>query len=335
MSDGFDKLFNIAEEEKLAGNPTDASGQASGDATGDDTSKDTSGEGASTEDTDLTGSQSQDDNNSAEDDDTSLINEFKQLTGYEGEVKDLSVAGIAAVVAEIKENEAKKYSVYDSNPQIKAVAEWVAKGGKLEDFLQVPKPFDRTLYKEDNPAHVESVLVSYYKDLKNLTDEEVQEQLDFLAATPDKQKARFTTALDAIEANATAQYQAHIDKVEADRAKALEDGKKLEEVITSGKFQGLTLTKEETTAFYSFIKDEKAYSAKWESLDKDPNKIALLEYLVFNDFDLSKIKNFTPIKSNGERKTPNLIRTSGEVKNPKVKMSEDEVLDSLRSIKLN
>jgi len=332
MSDGFDKLFNIAEEEKLTGaNPEDKTpegveGTQGGE--GDDSGKE-SQEQQSNE-----ASQGEQQQGQEGDDDIAIITQFKELTGYEGDIKDLTVETVAGVVAEIKADIAKQYSVYDTNPQIKAVAEWIAKGGKLEDFIQIPKPFDKTVYKEDNPAHVESVLRSYYKDLKNLSDEEVQEQLDFLAATPDKQKVRFIAALDAIESNATVQYNDYVQKVEADQAKAVEEGKKLEAVIISGKFQGLTLAKEEASTFLNYVNNQELYDAKWKAFQEDPSKLALMEYLVFNDCDLSKLKNFVPIQSSkGERRTPNMIRASGEVNKPNSTMSEDEVLAALESIK--
>ncbi len=332
MSDGFDKLFDIAEEEKLTGaNPegkTPEGVEGTQGNEGDDSGKE-SQEQQSNE-----APQGEQQQGQEEDDDIAIITQFKELTGYEGDIKDLTVETVAGVVAEIKADIAKQYSVYDTNPQIKAVAEWIAKGGKLEDFIQVPKPFDKTAYKEDNPAHVESILRSYYKDLKNLSDEEVQEQLDFLAATPDKQKVRFIAALDAIESNATVQYNTYVQKVEADQAKAVEDGKKLEATITSGKFQGIALAKEEITNFSSYLKNSEEYDNKWKAFESDPNKVALIEYLVYNDCDLSKLKNFTPIQSSkGERKTPNMIRVSGEVNKPKSTMSEDEVLEALGSIK--
>lgn len=330
MGNGLDKLFDIAEEEKLTGSTEEAVEGDSGNPTGEPTSTDP------TAPQEIKTPEGQQQEEEEEEDDSALVAKFKELTGYEGDITDLSVEGISGVVSEIKASIAKQYAIYDTNPQIKAVAEWISKGGKLEDFTQVPTPFDRAVFKEDNEAHVEGVLRTYYKDLKNLSEEEVQEQLDFLAATPDKQKLRFTQALDAIEANATKQYNDYTARVEQDRLKAVEDSKKLNDIIIAGKFQGISIDTKEVNAFTSYLKNSEEYDAKWKAFEADPNKVALLEYLVYNDCDLSKLKNFTPIGNvKPERRTPNLIRTSGDVSKPKKAVSEDEILDSLRSIKLN
>lgn len=324
MTDGLDKLFDIAEEEKV--NETAFTAPITDDSQETD---------EITDSTDLqTVTNSED--STEETDDSELIAQFKELTGYEGNVTDLSVEGIAAVVKEIKADIAKNYEAYDNDPELKALIEWKQQGNNIKDYFSVPQKFDKSLFDIENDAHVDAVFKSYYSGLKQLSEEEAQEQIDLLKASPDKQKLRFATALDAIAKDVDAKYDNYIAELEQNKQKAIEEGKVLASVVESGDFGTIKLTKDEVSGFTSFLNDTATYESKWASLQSDPKKIAIMEFLAYNDCDLSKLRGITTINSStNQRKVPNLIRggESTESKRNTSRLTEDEVLSALRGIK--
>lgn len=329
MVDGLDKLFEIAEEEKVSVvAPVVSTGTPNAEPAPVIVPTNVS-------DVTVSNEAPTDEAPIDEDDSLELITKFKELTGYEGEIGDLTVESIAGVVKEIQQNVTSKYSLVDTDPEIKALVEWKAKGGTLEDYFSIPQKFDKTVFDAENEAHVEAVFKSYYGGLKQLNDEEVQEQVDLLKASPDKLKARFGTALDALEQNANSKYDAYIAKIESDKAKAIEDGKALEAVITAGDFGSIKVSKEISTEFSQYLNDKQKYDEKWKAFEADPKKVAIVEYLVYNDCDLSKLKGVVTPTTTTTRKVANLIRTSSDSSSrTKQDLSEDEQLEMLRSVKV-
>jgi hypothetical protein len=328
MADGLDKLFDIAEEEKV----NETTSTSASTEIGQETDEFTDNQNKES----VTKTQETTEDTTEESDDSELIAQFKELTGYEGDVTDLSVEGIAAVVKEIKADIAKNYEAYDNDPELKALIEWKQQGNNIKDYFSIPQKFDKSLFDVENDAHVEAVFKSYYSGLKQLSEEEAQEQIDLLKASPDKQKLRFVTALDAIAKDVDSKYDNYLAELEQSKQKTIEEGKVLASVVESGDFGTIKLTKDEVKGFTSFLNDTATYESKWAALQSDPKKIAIMEFLAYNDCDLSKLRGITTINSStNQRKVPNLIRggESGQDKRNSSRLTEDEVLDALRGIK--
>jgi hypothetical protein len=271
-----------------------------------------------------------DDKNTDEDTDILFkeeVQKFKDLVGVEEDIEDFSVETISKILNGKIESVKKQYENLESDPEIKALIEHKQKGGTLESFIQTPITFNKALFDVNNDNHVETVFTTYWKNIKGLDAEDVELALSALKANPDTLKVKFTKVLDEIESISLKEVETYNAKIEAERKQKEEVSKSFLTVIDKGEIGTIKLPPAEKTKFKEYLNSD-TYNANWDALEKDPIKMAILEYFVYNNLNIQ-----TEVKQNVQKRNViNLIQTDKRKVNDVVDADIDEVLQQLKQI---
>lgn len=275
-------------------------------------------------------SQDNSDNNQQSNDDTSQNNDvvdeeqqaiesfvqaIKEETGVEVEFNTDSILKAVKAV--------KQQNLIEDN-EVLAFLEHKKNGGTLETFKQLPKEPNYTPIKEqltaENISLQEEYALKFLVTIKGLDEEVAQTTIDSLKDNS-KLLDFSLKALEAIEANEKADYQAKIDRInqetESNRQKAIEEWNNIQAVANGDKIFGYKLQDAALTKLRDSYKvNENGVLPIVEKQQKlTPEQIVFIDALIANDFDISILKAFAnqaPIKQ-GSSKNPlsSLIKGSG------------------------
>lgn len=247
-----------------------------------------------------------------EDEFVAQVAEFKAIIGYEGDIEDFSVATIGNIVKEKISKVEADFNKILSDSEVLAFAEHKKNGGTLESFQSKPLVFDKSLFSFQNDAHVETLFTTYFKQIKGLDDDDVELAISALKSNPDIIEAKFNKVLDEIEGISNREI-ADFNKKETDKIEASKETyKKLVSVIDSGEYGTIKIAdKKEVEKFKTYLNSE-LYNKKWEDIEKDATKTAIIEYLVYNDFNLDALVKNANVINVPKRNTVGLIKTTKE-----------------------
>lgn len=264
-----------------------------------------------------------------DDDFNTQVEQFKALVGYDGDIKDFTVETIGEIVKSKIDSAQQEFNKIIDDSEVLAFAEHKKNGGTLDSFKSQPLVFDKSLLSFENDDHVEHVFITYFKQIKGLDDDDVELAIAALKSNPQIIESKFNKVLDEIESITNKEIERY-NKVQEDSInKNKEVFKNLITTIDSGEYGVIKLTdKKEIANFKTYLNSE-LYNKKWEDIEKDPTKTAIIEYLVYNDFNLDSLtKNANVIAQ--KRNVVGLIKTA---KRETQKLDEfDEVLGMLNNI---
>lgn len=258
------------------------------------------------------------------------VQKFKDLVGVEEDIEDFSVETISKILNNKVDAVKKQYEALETDPEIKALIEHKKKGGTLESFIQTPATFDKTLFDVNNDNHVESVFTTYWKNIKGLDDEDVELALSALKANPDSLKVKFSKVLDEIESISLKELESYNTKLEDERKQKEEVSKNFLSVIDKGEIGTVKLPPAEKVKFKEYLNSD-AYNKNWDALEKDPARMAALEYFVYTNLNLQT--DATSTQKVQKRNVVNLIQSNKTKKSNAIEADDiDEVLQQLKQI---
>lgn len=261
-----------------------------------------------------------------------LLEETEKLKTYFGldSIESVDAESIIKWADKKLQEATEGYSLYN-NPQVQAFANHIASGGDISNFTAMPQVFDDTKYSIDKPEDVELIIKSYYRDIKGLSDEEIEDTYEVLKTSEEKLKSRYGLAVQEYKKYTQKAVDSYNEQIEAANKEISDWNNNYIEFIDKGTFAGIKLEEKEIKEFKAFMTSDKLVAQR-QKYDNDFEFQAYVNYLIYKDFNVNGIVKSSPKAP--VRKAVNLLGlNTKEAAKRNTEFSEDEELEKFSTLK--